>query len=80
MAIMGSNLLKDLKGHLGKQIVVKQYSDKTVVAKYPFIKKKRKPSKEQKVFRDHFALAVAYAQNINNNPEQQAIYRKKVKK
>ena len=80
MAIMGSNLLKDLKGHLGKQIVVKQYSDKTVVAKYPFVKKKRKPTELQQVFRDHFTEAVKYAQTINNNWEQKAIYQQKVKK
>jgi hypothetical protein len=80
MATMGSNLLKDLKGHIGKQIVVKQYGDKTVVTKYPFVKKKRKPTELQQVFRDHFTKAVKYAKAINNSLEQRAIYQQKVKK
>src|SRR3954447_1724 len=80
MATMGSNLLKDLKGHLGKQIVVKQYADKTVVTKYPYIKRKQKPTELQQVYRDHFTKAVQYARSINNSPEQRAIYRQKVNK
>ncbi|MDP4132128.1 MAG: hypothetical protein Q8918_14810 [Bacteroidota bacterium] len=35
MAISENLLLKQLSGHLGKQIVFKQYGDKTVVSKYP---------------------------------------------
>ena len=80
MASIGSNLLKDLKGHLGKQIVVKQYGDKTVVTKYPHVKGKRKPTHNQQVFRDHFAKAVQYAQAINRDREQHALYLTKVNK
>src|SRR3954468_16357615 len=54
MARMGNSLLKDLQGSIGKQLVVKQYADKTVVAKYPYIKKKQKPTELQQVFRNHF--------------------------
>jgi hypothetical protein len=35
MAISESLILKKLSGHLGKEIVFKQYGDKTVVTKYP---------------------------------------------
>src|SRR5205814_10340116 len=35
MAISENILLKKLSGHLGKQIVFKQYGNKTVVCKYP---------------------------------------------
>lgn len=35
MAISENILFKKLSGHLGKQIVFKQYSDKTVVSQYP---------------------------------------------
>lgn len=35
MAISENFLLNQLSGHLGKQIVFKQYGDKTVVSKYP---------------------------------------------
>ena len=35
MAISYNVLLQKLSGHLGKQLVFKQYGDKTVVSKYP---------------------------------------------
>jgi hypothetical protein len=35
MAISESLLLKNLSGHIGKELVFKQYGNKTVVAKYP---------------------------------------------
>ena len=35
MAISESLLLKKLSGHIGKELVFKQYGDKTVVSKYP---------------------------------------------
>ncbi len=40
MAISGSLLLQKLSGHLGKEIVFKQYGDKTVVTKYPDMSKR----------------------------------------
>jgi hypothetical protein len=35
MAISENILLKKLSGHIGRQLVVKQYGDKTVIASYP---------------------------------------------
>ena len=40
MAISGRILMQKLSGHLGKQIVFKQYGDKTVVTKYPDMSKR----------------------------------------
>jgi hypothetical protein len=46
MASSNSFLLSKLSGHLGKQIVFKQYGDKTVVSKYPDMSR-RKVTKKQ---------------------------------
>ncbi|HEY4966160.1 MAG TPA: hypothetical protein VII28_07160 [Puia sp.] len=35
MAITTSLIMQKLSGHLGKEVVFKQYGDKTVVTKYP---------------------------------------------
>ena len=72
-------LLKGLQGHIGKEIVIKQYGKKTVVSKYPDMSH-IKPSKAQKAQRKRFAEAVAYAQQINNSPALKKAYAKKVKK
>ena len=40
MAISESILLKKLSGQLGKELVFKQYGDKTVVTKYPDMSKR----------------------------------------
>jgi altronate dehydratase len=79
MAIANLNaLFKELKGALGKQIVIKQYKNKTVVTAYPSTKK-RKPTKLQSIYRDDFAKAVKYAQDILRNPAKKKAYEKKVK-
>jgi hypothetical protein len=49
MAISESALLKKVSGHLGKQIVFKQYGDKTVVSKYPDMSKRKLSSKQNQV-------------------------------
>lgn len=41
MAISYNVLLQKLSGHLGKQLVFKQYGDKTVVSKYPDMKRRK---------------------------------------
>lgn len=74
-----SVLLHNLKGQIGKQMVVKQYGRKTVVTKYPDMSKV-KPSKLQKVKRKGFAEAVAYAQDILYDPVKKKAYAKKLKK
>ena len=79
MARISHVLLKNISGAVGKQLVFKQYGDKTIVTKYPDMSKV-KPSEQQKDSRKRFAEAVAYAQAINRNPEQKTLYLKKVKK
>jgi len=49
MAISENILLKKLSGHLGKQIVFKQYGDKTVVSKYPDMSKRTLSPKQLRV-------------------------------
>ena len=49
MAISESILLKNLSGHLGKQLVFKQYGDKTVVTKYPDMSRRKLSAKQKKV-------------------------------
>jgi hypothetical protein len=78
MARTDSNaLLKGFSGAIGKQIVVKQYGDKTVISKYPDMGK-RKASANQKVRRGVFQDAVAYAQSILRSPAKKAAYAKKL--
>ncbi len=74
-----NTLLKQISGHIGKQIVIKQYGDKTVVTKYPDMSK-IKPSPLQKEKQKIFAEAVKYAKAINRDPAQKKKYEKKVKK
>jgi len=64
MAISKNPLFKGFRGHIGKVIVVKQYSgDRTIVTAYPDMSKV-KPSEAQLVAKDKFAGAVAYAKSI----------------
>jgi hypothetical protein len=70
-------LLKNVSGKIGDQIVVKQYKDKIVISKYPDMSKV-KPSKLQKNNRSLFKEAVAYAMDINRNPQKRKIYLQKV--
>ncbi len=69
-------LLSGMHGALGKQIVVKQYGDKTVITAYPDMSKV-KPSKRQKTRRNIFLEAVANAQAINNDAVKKAAFKKK---
>ena len=80
MAKSGNSLLlHDVRGQTGKQIVVKKYGRKTVISAYPDMSNV-KPSKLQKIKRKSFAMAVAYAKAINNDPVKKALYKKKIKK
>ncbi len=72
-------LLHQVRGQIGKQIVVKRYGNKTVITAYPDMSKV-KPSKKQKAKRKLFANAVAYAKAINNDPAKKFLYKKKVKR
>ena len=46
MAISKSIFLQQLSGHLGKELVFRQYGDKTVVSKYPNMKKRKLTAKQ----------------------------------
>jgi hypothetical protein len=79
MARAGKNsALNAISGQLGKQLVFKQYSDKTVISKYPDMDGV-KPSRKQKNGRNLFKEAVAYAQKIIRNRELKKKYSEKVK-
>lgn len=49
MAISENFLLKKLSGHIGKQIVFKQYGDKTVVSKYPDMSNRKLSPKQLRI-------------------------------
>lgn len=68
MAISENLLLKKLSGHLGKQIVFKQYGDKTIVSKYPDMSN-RKLTPKQKVVNETMADANYWARGIILNDE-----------
>jgi|ERR1051326_3304506 hypothetical protein len=49
MAISENFLLKQLSGHLGKQIVFRQYGNKTVVSRYPDMSRRKLSSKQKRI-------------------------------
>jgi hypothetical protein len=49
MAISENVLLKKLSGHLGKQLVFKQYGDKTIVSAYPDMSRRKLSAKQKRV-------------------------------
>jgi hypothetical protein len=63
MATINSIWLKNLSGHIGRELVFKQYENKTVVSKYPNMSK-RKLSKKQLHNHDVMAEANYEAQRI----------------
>lgn len=79
MARSTHHLLRNLRGQLGQQLVIKQYGKKTVVTKYPDMSGV-KPSALQKKKRSRFAEAVQYAQQIIRDPALKAQYQQKVKR
>jgi hypothetical protein len=74
-----SVLLHTMRGAIGKQIVVKQYGNKTVITAYPDMSN-IKPSKLQQQKRKKFAAAIEYAQSIIRDPVKKAAYAKKLKR
>ena len=66
MAISNSLLLNSLSGHVGREIVFKQYGDKTVVSKYPNMSN-RKFSPRQKQLQNTMAEANYNARTILTN-------------
>ncbi|MBL7748124.1 MAG: hypothetical protein JNM19_11885 [Chitinophagaceae bacterium] len=73
------SILNDLRGAIGKQIVVKQYAYGTVVSAYPYMRK-LKPTALQQYRQGAFADAVAYAQSIVRNPALKKAYAAKLDK
>ena len=71
MATSNNLLLQGVSGHIGKQIVIKQYEGKTVIANYPK-QKKRKPTPGQKVNRDKMFAANYYAKGVIANEKKRA--------
>jgi hypothetical protein len=72
-------LLKSLSGKLGGQLVFKQYGSKTVVTKYPDMRRVKR-SRLQKLKAQQFKEAVVYAKSILRDPKKRKAYAKKVKR
>src|SRR5580765_7093440 len=49
MAISKNLVFKNVSGHIGKQIVFKQYGDKTIISKYPDMSRRKLSQKQRKV-------------------------------
>jgi hypothetical protein len=49
MAISENHIFKSVSGHLGKQIVFRQYGNQTVVSKYPDMSKRKLSAKQLRV-------------------------------
>lgn len=47
MARSSSTILKNFSGGIGKEIVIKQYGDKTVISKYPDMSNRKLSPKQQ---------------------------------
>lgn len=76
MAISKKNvLLKFFSGHIGKQIVIKNYKNKMVMSRYPDMSNAGKSEKQGKA-RELFKKAQAYASAIISDPEKKAAYQK----
>jgi hypothetical protein len=73
------SLFEALSGALGKEIVFKQYKDKTVISKYPDMSKV-KASEGQKAQRALLTEATEYASRINRDVRLRVAYQKKIKK
>ncbi len=73
-----NSLLSALSGALGQELVFKQYTDKTVVSKYPDMSGV-KPSPLQVLQRQQIGKANAYAQFAKQDPKLMAFYEKGLK-
>ena len=73
-----NSLLNGLSGAVGKELVFKQYTDKTVVSKYPDMSGV-KPSPLQVLQRQQIGKANAYGQLAQRDPKLRAFYEKGLK-
>ena len=67
-----------MKGKLGN-FVLRQVNGKTVMCSLP-AKSSKPKSKDQEIQHERFKAAVAYAKDINSNPEKKKLYSGKLKK
>jgi hypothetical protein len=75
MATSNSPWLKNHKGHINKEIVVKQYDTQTVVTSYPD-RSRVTYSEKQKVSQARLAEAIDWARSIIRDPRKKAEYSK----
>ena len=68
MAISENILLKKVSGHIGRQLVVKQYGDKTVISNYPDMSNRKLSPKQIRV-NELMEEANAAAKHILGNEE-----------
>lgn len=73
-----NSIFEALSGALGKDIVFKQYADKTVASKYPDMSQV-KPSELQKLQRNKMTEANAYASAALRDPKLRKKYEKNLK-
>lgn len=78
MAVSSNPVLKNIKGHIQKTIVVKQYIHKTVITAYPDMSRIVR-SEAQKKEQGRFKQAVAYARSILADPSQKSVFIKRLK-
>lgn len=71
--LSSGSALHGLRGHLGKELVFKQYGSKTVVSKYPDMSSV-KPSVRQLAQRAVFKEAMLFASLVCRHPELRAFY------
>ncbi len=76
--INGNILLHGASGHIGKQVVIKQYAYGKVLSKFPNMSN-IKPSKKQEEKRSKFSDAVAFAKGILKDAAKKTAYKKKLK-
>ena len=80
----GNLILQNMRGSIGKELVVKQYADKIVLAKYPRNsrrkgKRKIKPTPLKKIYEGRFAEALKYSRAIRCNIQLSKKYRARLK-
>ena len=78
MAVVKNNpLLQGLRGRIGN-LVFKQYAYGTVVTKVPDMSRVM-PTMLQKLYKDVFSEAVAYARAVERDPEKRTAFEKVLK-
>lgn len=72
-------LLADVSGRIGKQIIIKQYGDRTVISKFPNMSKV-KYTKNQKQGQSLFQRAVVFGRHVIADLKKKKEFAKKAKK